>query len=131
MDKSHYEMQGRDMPQLQRWQEVKCDIEFKIIAGKYQEGERIPSVVDMAAMYGVAAMTANGVMKKLAQENAVIMERGRGYWVKGGAREKLLMEHEKRLHDIFEQACGDAEKIGLDPIEMVRGIMRARGNGRS
>lgn len=105
-------------------QQVKSDIELKIIMGEYQAGERVPSVRGMIEIYPIGVSTARLVLEKMCQEKTITLEQGIGYKVSSQAPKKLAKKYQEELYDIFSQACEDAVKVGINPVEMVQDIMK-------
>lgn len=56
-------------------------IQFKIISGEYQPGERLPSVREYAAQAGVNPNTMQKALAQLEQEQLVRTERTAGRYI--------------------------------------------------
>jgi GntR family transcriptional regulator len=54
----------------------------RIVSGEYRPGQRIPSVPELAATFGVAAMTVRQAIDQLHHEGVIVRQRGRGTFVK-------------------------------------------------
>ena len=63
-----------------------CD---EILAGKYQEDERVPSVREYAVLLEVNANTAVKSYDLLASEGIIYNKRGQGYFVSSGAKRQI------------------------------------------
>lgn len=82
-----------------------CD---EILAGKYQDDDRIPSVREYAVMLEVNANTAVKAYDELAREDIIYNKRGMGYYVTPGAKQQILQERKKsflkeHLPELFRQ----------------------------
>jgi len=95
------------------WQSIKEDIEFDIIAGRYQEGQKAPSSSNIMDVYKVSSLTANKVLRALEDEGVVKKTRGaRGRTINPRAKRMLIDKHmytlRRRVVDIAEVAfrCG-------------------------
>ena len=82
-----------------------CD---EILAGRYKEDDRIPSVREYAVMLEVNANTAVKAYDELARANIIYNKRGLGYFVSPGAKEQILTERRRdfmdnRLPELFRQ----------------------------
>lgn len=91
----------------------------EILAGTYQEDDRIPSVREYAVLLEVNTNTAVKAYDELARENIIYNKRGLGYFVSPGAREQILAERkhqfmQQRLPDMFRQM--KLLSIGMDEI---------------
>ncbi|WP_319477782.1 GntR family transcriptional regulator [Marispirochaeta aestuarii] len=77
-----------------------------ILNGKYPEGERIPSVRDMAAAMEVNPNTVLRSYGQLQDEQIIHNQRGLGYFVSIGARNRVLASRKENflrhtLPDVF------------------------------
>ena len=70
-----------------------CD---EILAGTYQEDDRIPSVREYAVLLQVNTNTA---VDELARANIIYNKRGLGYFVSPGAKEQILTERRREFMD--------------------------------
>ena len=82
-----------------------CD---EILAGKYQDDDRIPSVREYSALLEVNTNTAVKAYDELARANIIYNKRGLGYFVTPGAKKQILKERKKefmkeRLPELFRQ----------------------------
>ncbi len=80
-----------------------------VAAGELQEGERLPSVREMAAATGVNANTVRAVYARLEAEGVVETEHGRGTFVSGATG------GDGELAKIAQRAASEARAAGLDP----------------
>lgn len=69
-----------------------CD---EILAGKYLDDDRIPSVREYAVMLEVNTNTAVKAYDELARENIIYNRRGLGYYVTPGAKKQIMDERKK------------------------------------
>lgn len=114
-----------DIDELPKWQKVKYDIEVKIIIGEYEPGELVPSVRNLAKIYGIGTSTSHTILEKMSREGTLIMEQGIGFRVNEDKVGELKEKHINQIRELFGQACKYAERIQLDPIKIVKEI---RGN---
>ena len=82
-----------------------CD---EILAEKYKDDDRIPSVREYAVMLEVNANTAVKAYDELSRANIIYNKRGLGYFVTPGAKKQILKERKKvfmkeRLPELFRQ----------------------------
>jgi len=68
-------------PDVPRWRQVYEVMRERIVDGTYSPGERLPSVVDVCAEFGISQMTARRVLKELRAEKLAFMEPGIGTFV--------------------------------------------------
>lgn len=82
-----------------------CD---EILADKYKDDDRIPSVREYAVLLEVNTNTAVKAYDELARANVIYNKRGLGYFVTPGAKKQILKERKRafmkqRLPEQFRQ----------------------------
>ena len=82
-----------------------CD---EILAGKYKDDDRIPSVREYAVLLEVNTNTAVKAYDELARANIIYNKRGLGYFVTKGAKKQILKERKhvfmkEKLPELFRQ----------------------------
>ncbi len=82
-----------------------CD---EILAGKYKDDDRIPSVREYAVLLEVNTNTAVKAYEQLAREEIIYNKRGLGYFVTPGAKKQIMKERKQefmkeRLPELFRQ----------------------------
>ncbi|MBR6251545.1 MAG: GntR family transcriptional regulator [Bacteroidales bacterium] len=75
-----------------------CD---EILAGKYNEEERIPSMREYAVTLSVNTNTAFKAYEALSNDGIIYNKRGMGYFVSTGAKEKIMSERRRKFMDEF------------------------------
>lgn len=66
------------------YQQIAADLRAEIASGRLQPGDQLPTVVQLAATYSVAAGTAHRAVALLAEESLVDVARGRRATVRSG-----------------------------------------------
>ena len=82
-----------------------CD---EILADKYKDDDRIPSVREYAVLLEVNANTVVKAYDELSRANIIYNKRGLGYFVTPGAKKQILKARKKefmkeRLPELFRQ----------------------------
>ena len=75
-----------------------CD---EILADKFQDDDRIPSVREYAVLLEVNTNTAVKAYDELARANIIYNKRGLGYFVTKGAKQQILKVRKKEFMDEF------------------------------
>ena len=93
-----------------------CD---EILAGKYKEDDRIPSVREYSVLLEVNTNTAVKAYDELARANIIYNKRGLGYFVSPGAKEQILDERRRdfmdnKLPELFRQM----KLLGIKKVEI-------------
>jgi DNA-binding GntR family transcriptional regulator len=69
-----------------KWRQVADIIRARIADGTYPAGSRVPSVVQLTEEFGIAAVTAQKVMRALREDGVIRTEVGMGSYVTGRRR---------------------------------------------
>lgn len=101
-------------PNVNLWLGVKKDIEAKIIAGEYEQGGKIPTIVELGEQYNIGKTTAQKVINSLCDEGTIVKRVGIGCFVKPLVRGKLLEKHTKELEQHINGAIEEAFLLGFD-----------------
>jgi DNA-binding transcriptional regulator YhcF (GntR family) len=64
----------------------------RILQGEWQPGERIPSIRELAVDIGVNPNTVTKSYQSLMERDIIENQRGLGYFVSTGARDKILAD---------------------------------------
>ncbi len=106
-----------------------------ILEGVLKEGDALPSVRVIAADYRINPLTVLKSYQRLVEEGLVETRRGRGMYVRAGARRRLLeAERERFLTEEWPGVQATIERLGLKAEELLKsaggGAKRGHG-GRS
>ena len=74
------------------YQQIADQMRDRILAGEWHEGERIPSVRELAVGVGVNPNTVTKSYQALLDREIIENQRGIGYFVAADAKEKILEE---------------------------------------
>src|SRR5688572_12183511 len=98
-----------------------------ILDGVLSEGDPLPSVRHVAADYRINPLTVLKGYQELVDEQLVETKRGRGMFIRPGARDLLLAgEREKFLEEQWPRVYATIQRLGLSPRELLEG-----GKGRT
>jgi GntR family transcriptional regulator len=98
-----------------------------ILDGVLGEGDPLPSVRNVAAEYRVNPLTVLKAYQQLVDEQLVESRRGRGMFVKLGARDRLLeSERQKFLSEAWPMIHETIERLGLTPKELLDAAEKRR-----
>lgn len=91
-------------------------LEDEILSGVYREGEQIPSITELAAIYKINPATALKGINLLVDAGIVYKKRGIGMFVSQGA---LQLLKEKRQDEFFQQyvlpMVQEAKRLSIQP----------------
>jgi len=99
--------------------QLKEKIKIMIISGKYQLGEKLPSVRDLALLVKVNPNTVLKALTELEEEKLIITERTNGKYV---TNDKKLIEMIKRelSKDIIKKYLHDMNNLGIDYNDAIK-----------
>lgn len=93
-----------------------------ILDGVLNEGDPLPSVRNVAAEYRLNPITVLKGYQQLVDEELVETRRGRGMFVRPGARELLLRgERERFLAEEWPRVQETIRRLGLTSKELLNG----------
>ncbi|HEY5610742.1 MAG TPA: GntR family transcriptional regulator [Thermoanaerobaculia bacterium] len=103
-----------------------------ILDGVLNEGDPLPSVRNVAAEYRINPITVLKSYQQLVDEELVEMKRGRGMFVRPGARDLLLEgEREKFLTDQWPRIHATIQRLGLTAEELLEPGSRRGSSSKS
>ena len=89
-----------------------CD---EIISGKYEDDSRIPSVREYAVLLQVNTNTAMKAYDQLARDEIIYNKRGLGYFVKSGARQRIMTARRQEfMQQHLPELFRNMRLLGLD-----------------
>ncbi len=98
----------------------------EIADGGLAEGERVPSMNELAAYYRINPATAAKGISVLTDEGLLEKRRGVGMFVAAGARQQLLAERRRWFAERFvEPMVAEAGRLGIGTAELVELIRQA------
>jgi DNA-binding transcriptional regulator YhcF (GntR family) len=74
------------------YQQIADQIRDRILEGEWRNGERIPSIRELAVSVGVNPNTVTKTYQALTDRRIIENQRGIGYFVAADAKEKILAE---------------------------------------
>jgi len=92
----------------------------EIADGGLAEGERVPSMNELAAFYRITPATAAKGLNLLADDGLLEKRRGIGMFVASGARKQLLAQRRDRFTSRYvEPLLTEAARLGIGADELV------------
>lgn len=102
-----------------------CD---EILAGKYHDDDRIPSIREYAVMLEVNTNTAVKTFEKLARDGIIYNRRGLGYFVKAGAKEQIMADRRQEFMDQqLPELFRNMKLMGVSIDDVVKAWQEAEG----
>jgi GntR family transcriptional regulator len=109
-----------DKPVYVRLREI---IAERIIAGRYRDGDPLPSVRALAAEQGANPLTVAKAYQGFQDEGLILVKRGVGMFVAEGARSRLgNAERRAFIEQEWPAIRARMERLGIDPAELLAGV---------
>lgn len=91
-----------------------------ILAGKFVDGDSLPSVRAFAAEQQANPLTVAKAYQGFQDEGLIVVKRGVGMFVAPGARARLCdSERERFLKEEWPQVRARMSRLGLDPASLL------------
>jgi GntR family transcriptional regulator len=102
------------------YRQVRDRVVALILDGALAEGDPLPSVRNVAAEYRVNPLTVLKGYQQLVDEQLVETKRGRGMFIKPGARNLLLeAERQRFVEEQWPRIYATIRRLGLKPEELL------------
>ena len=90
------------------WKEIKEKLEISILKDEYDEGEKLPTLIEMTQKFKCGRSTAQRVWSELEKENIIYRDAPFGVYLKFGAKQllkdKYLQYVDKQIYDCIRLA---------------------------
>src|SRR3954465_1909489 len=91
-----------------------------ILAGRYADGDPLPSVRALAAEQQANPLTVAKAYQGFQDEGLIIVRRGVGMFVAPGARSRLGdSERSRFLKEEWPEIRSRMRRLGIDPVELI------------
>ena len=108
-----------DKPVYVRLREVISDA---ILAGRFSDGDPLPSVRALAAEEGANPLTVAKAYQGFQDEGLVLVKRGIGMFVAPGARARLReVERERFMTSEWPAIRQRMRRLGIEPASLIEG----------
>lgn len=110
----------RGAPEKPVYIRLRDTIAEHILAGRYKDGDPLPSVRALAAEEGANPLTVAKAYQTFQDQGLVVVRRGVGMFVAPGARGRLAtVEREQFLEREWPAIRARMEQLGIDPAELL------------
>lgn len=101
------------------YQQIAEQFKADILAGKYQQGEYLPSIRGLAKELKISVITTMKAYEQLEAEGLVTAAQGKGFYVNAQDSEMLREQHMRKVEDSLMEAMAAAEIAGMSDKELV------------
>ena len=100
------------------YQQIADSFRTDILAGKYEQGEFLPSIRGLARDLKISVITTMKAYEQLAEEGLVTAAQGKGFYVNAQDSEMIKEQHLRKVEDSLTSAIAAAKIAGLSSEEL-------------
>lgn len=101
------------------YQQIANRFEADILAGKYEQGEYLPSIRGLAKDLKISVITTMKAYELLAEQGLVTAVQGKGFYVNAQDSEMLKEQHLRKVESALTDAIAAAKVAGMSEQELV------------
>ncbi|MCM1540608.1 MAG: GntR family transcriptional regulator [Blautia sp.] len=101
------------------YQQIAEQFKTDILAGKYKQGEYLPSIRGLAKELKISVITTMKAYEQLEVEGLVTAAQGKGFYVNAQDSEMLREQHLRKVEDSLMEAMAAAEIAGMGDQELM------------
>lgn len=100
------------------YQQIADSFRTDILAGRYKQGEFLPSIRGLAKDLKISVITTMKAYEQLAQEGLVTAAQGKGFYVNAQDSEMVKEQHLRKVESSLNDAIESAKIAGLSMDEL-------------
>lgn len=101
------------------YQQIADSFKEEILAGKYKNGEYLPSIRGLAKDLKISVITTMKAYESLEAEGLVTAMQGKGYYVNAQDSEMLKEQHMRKVEESLMEAIKAAKIADLNDKELI------------
>ena len=101
------------------YQQIANQFRADILAGKFAQGEYLPSIRGLAKDLKISVITTLKAYEQLAEEGLVTAVQGKGFYVNAQDSEMLKEQHLRKVEESLTAAIAAAKIAGMSNTELV------------
>lgn len=101
------------------YQQIAEQLKADILAGKFKEGEYLPSIRGLAKDLKISVITTMKAYEQLEAEGLVTAAQGKGFYVNAQDSEMLKEQHMRRVEEALSEAIKASEVAGMTGVELM------------
>ena len=101
------------------YQQIADQFKEEILAGKYKDGEYLPSIRGLAKDLKISVITTMKAYESLEAEGLVTAMQGKGYYVNAQDSEMLKEQHMRKVEESLMEAIKAAKIADLNSKELI------------
>ena len=100
------------------YQQIAEQLKTDILAGKYKDGEYLPSIRGLAQDLKISVITTMKAYEQLEAEGLVTAAQGKGFYVNAQDSEMLKEQHMRKVEEALLEAIHAAEVAGMTNAQL-------------
>ena len=100
------------------YQQIANQFRADILAGKFAQGEYLPSIRGLAKDLKISVITTMKAYEQLAEEGLVTAVQGKGFYVNAQDSEMLIEQHLRKVEASLTEVIAAARIAGLSDDEL-------------
>ena len=110
------------------YRQIIDQIKYQVVTGVLKEGDKVPSVRELASRLAINQNTVLKVYNELCRQNVLKIERGDGTYVSSNKQTIPIAERRKTVSNVLREAAILAVQLEL-PIEQVGELLKKEYGG--
>ena len=106
------------------YQQIADSFKTDILAGRYEQGEFLPSIRGLAKDLKISVITTMKAYEQLADEGLITAAQGKGFYVNAQDSEMIKEQHLRKVGESLTDAIAAAEVAGISNDEL-KGMLEA------
>lgn len=106
------------------YQQIADSFKTDILAGRYEQGEFLPSIRGLAKDLKISVITTMKAYEQLADEGLITAAQGKGFYVNAQDSEMIKEQHLRKVEESLTDAIASAEIAGISNDEL-KGMLEA------
>lgn len=106
------------------YQQIADSFKTDILAGRYEQGEFLPSIRGLAKDLKISVITTMKAYEQLADEGLITAAQGKGFYVNAQDSEMIKEQHLRKVEKSLTDAIAAAEVAGISNDEL-KGMLEA------
>ena len=106
------------------YQQIADSFKTDILAGRYEQGEFLPSIRGLAKDLKISVITTMKAYEQLADEGLITAAQGKGFYVNAQDSEMIKEQHLRKVEEPLPDAIAAAEVAGISNDEL-KGMLEA------
>lgn len=106
------------------YQQIADSFKTDILAGRYEQGEFLPSIRGLAKDLKISVITTMKAYEQLADEGLITAAQGKGFYVNAQDSEMIKEQHLRKVEESLTDEIAAAEVAGISNDEL-KGMLEA------